>query len=300
MKILIVDDNPIVSERIRGMLSVSRDMTFLEVSDPKLAHKIIEFGVELDVALVDLRYAENESTVGDSDGLGVCQKIKAAMPDVVIVGYSTSFSLEGDESRRLKDMFVSMGADIVCPLSHLTQTPASELRYEFQTVRDSRASSAKRKRDKIFIGSSTEGLEVANRIQTLLAKDFDVEVWNQMTVFTLGQVTIESLEKAVRDFQFAVFVLTPDDDLTSRGKSSRVARDNVIFEAGLFIGSLGRMRTFVVQQNDKALTVPSDLAGVTVARFPTEYSNLGAALGPACQAIRDAIALVRKEDPLAE
>ena len=298
MKILIVDDKPIASERIRGMLSVSRDMTFLEVSDPQLVHKIVEFGIELDVALIDLRFAENESTVGDSDGLGVCQKIRAAIPDVVIVGYSTSFSLDSSESRILKDRFKSMGADIVCPFSHLTQTPASELRYEFQAARDSRTSSAKRKRDKIFIGSSSEGLEVANRIQANLAKDFDVEVWNQMTVFTLGNVTIESLEKAIRDFQFAIFVLTPDDELKSRGKVCRVARDNVVFEAGLFIGSLGRMRSFVVQPDHKDLAVPSDLAGVTVAKYPSDYSNLGAALGPACQAIRDAISLVRKEAPL--
>lgn len=297
MKILIVDDSQIASERIRGMLSVSRDMTFLEVSDPQLAHKIVEFGVDLDVALIDLRYAQNGSTVGDSDGLGVCQKIRAAMPNVVIVGYSTSFSLDSDESRQLKEKFISMGADLVCPLSHLTQTPASELRYEFQAAREARKSSAKRKRDKIFVGSSTEGLEVANRIQAHLAKEFDVEVWNQ-TAFALGQVTIEALEKAIRDFQFAVFVLTPDDELISRGKSGRVARDNVIFEAGLFIGSLGRMRTFVVQQDDQALTVPSDLAGLTVAKFPGEASNMTAALGPACQRIKDAIGQVRKEDPL--
>lgn len=295
MKILIVDDKPIASERIRGMLSVSRDMTFLEVSDPKLAHSIVEFGVDIDVALIDLRFAENESTIGDSDGLGVCQKIRAAMPDVVIVGYSSSFSLESDESQRLKEKFKAMGADIVCALSHLTQTPASELRFEFQAVRNSRKSSFRAKRDKLFIGSSTEGVEVANRIQALLAKDFDVEVWDQMTVFTLGKVTIESLEKAIRDFQFAVFVLTPDDELTSRGRTGRAPRDNVIFEAGLFLGSLGRMRTFVVQQEDKNLVVPSDLAGVTVARFRREHSNLGAALGPACQAIRDAAALVRDE-----
>lgn len=297
MKILIVDDNPIASERILGMLSASSDMKFLEIHDPRLAHKMVEFGVCVDVALIDLRYVRSESALSDSDGLGVCQKIRAAMPEVVIVGYSTSFSLDTEESNRLKQKFRDMGADIVCALDYLTLTPISELRYQFQAVRDARTTNKKRCREKIFIGSSTEGLEVANRIQAQLAADYEPVVWNQ-TVFGLGQVTIEALEKAVREFQFAVFVLTPDDDRTSRDTKTKVPRDNVIFEAGLFIGSLGRTRAFVIQEDCKTLAVPSDLSGLTVARFQNGNSNMSAALGPACQSIRDAICHVKKEDPL--
>ncbi len=298
MKILIVDDNPQASERIRAMLSVSKDMLFLEISEPKLANSIVDFGIEADVALIDLRFSNSGSTAGDDYyGLGVCQSIRAAMPNAVIVGYSTSFSLESDGSRKLKDKFISMGADIVCALDHLTLTPASELRYEFSSAIKKRSDGkGSGGRPKIFIGSSTEGIEAANRIQAGLTKEFDVEVWNQ-TAFGLGQVTIEALEKLVREFQFAIFVFTPDDQLTSRGEPKYVARDNVIFEAGLFIGSLGRSRTFVVKQDGQELILPSDLAGLTTAKFDPSISNMTAALGPVCQQIRDAVGRVRKEDP---
>ena len=43
-----------------------------------------------------------------------------------------------------------------------------------------------------------------------------------------------TLERAVLDFDFAVFVFSPDDQIISR-ETQVVARDNVIFELGLFI-----------------------------------------------------------------
>lgn len=298
MRILIVDDNPIASGRVRGMLSTSKDIDFLVVSDPQFAYEIVDFGIAFDVALIDLRFANRSDTVGDHDGLGVCQKIRAAMPSVVIVGYSSSFSQESDENHQLQNKFKEMGADIVCALEHLTLTPASELRYEFRSARERRFNNGSGSApQKIFIGSSTEGLKVANRIQSGLAPEFEAEVWDQ-TPFGLGQVTIEALEKAIREFQFAIFVCTPDDKLESRGEDKWVARDNVIFEAGLFIGSLGRSRTFVVRSDEIRLILPSDLAGLTVAKFNPKSENMAAALGPTCQRIKDAVNRVLKDDPL--
>ncbi|MEM9304235.1 MAG: TIR domain-containing protein, partial [Pseudomonadota bacterium] len=68
-----------------------------------------------------------------------------------------------------------------------------------------------------------------------------------------------------------------------------VARDNVIFESGLFIGSLGRLRAFVLKPADDTMRIPSDLAGVTVATFEHEADNLAVSLGPACQRIKKEI-----------
>jgi len=82
----------------------------------------------------------------------------------------------------------------------------------------------------VFIGSSREGIEIANKLQELLAEDFSVVVWNQGTVFGLGDSTLEALEAAILEYQFGIFVFTPDDELHSRGKTKTVARDNVLFE----------------------------------------------------------------------
>ena len=299
MKILIVDDNPIASGRVRGMLSTSKDMSFLVVSNPQFAYEIMDFGIVFDVALIDLMFANKSDTVGDHDGLGVCQKLRTSMPSAVIVGYSSSFSQDNEENNQLQKKFEEMGADIVCALEHLTLTPAHDLRREFQLAKERRASGVSGGgRPKIFIGSSTEGIDVAYALQSGLTKNFEVEVWNQ-TQFGLGKVTIEALEKAVLEYQFAIFVFTPDDQLMSRGEIKNVPRDNVIFEAGLFIGRLGRERTFVVMPEGNGLSLPTDLAGLTGAKFNPDTQNKEAALGPACQKIRSAINLVLKDEPLA-
>jgi predicted nucleotide-binding protein len=62
----------------------------------------------------------------------------------------------------------------------------------------------------MFIGSSTEGLEVARLLQAELEHDVDGTVWSQ-GVFGLSQSGLEALEAKARTFDFAALVLTPDD-----------------------------------------------------------------------------------------
>lgn len=144
-------------------------------------------------------------------------------------------------------------------------------------------------RKSAFIGSSTEGLPVANKLQAALEYDLECVVWNQGTVFGLGDATLEALEAAVRQYDFGIFVFTPDDSLHTRGETKSVPRDNVVFELGLFVGQLGRRRAFVVHPRNGAVALPSDLHGITTATYDASQSNLPAALGPACEKIRTAV-----------
>ena len=146
------------------------------------------------------------------------------------------------------------------------------------------------RRLRAFIGSSTEGLKVANKLRMLLDSDLALEVWNQGTVFGLGDATLEALERAVMTYDFGIFVFTPDDQVHTRGESKPVARDNVVFELGLFIGKLTRRKAFVVHPSKKAITLPSDLLGISTAIYDPDNPNLAVALGPACERIREAIA----------
>lgn len=151
-----------------------------------------------------------------------------------------------------------------------------------------------RVRSKIFVGSSTEGLPIARKLQTSLAEEFAVETWNQGTVFGLGTSTLAALEEAVTQYGFGIFVFTPDDQLVRRGEAHSVARDNVIFELGMFAGKLGRRRAFVVKPRGAAISLPSDLAGITTAAYDSENTNLSAAVEPACEKIREAVALANE------
>ena len=143
-------------------------------------------------------------------------------------------------------------------------------------------------RPRVFIGSSSEGLEIANKLQELLARDFSAIVWNQGTVFGLGSSTLEALEAAVLEYNHGVFVFTADDQLSTRGEVKSVARDNVLFELGMFIGKLGRKRAFVVHPGEN-VSLPSDLAGITTASYNPKERELAAALGPVASRISRAV-----------
>jgi len=141
----------------------------------------------------------------------------------------------------------------------------------------------------MFIGSSVQGLPTARAVQAILDRSCEVEVWSQGT-FGLSEGSLESLVLALGRFDFAVLVLTTDDLTVSRGAERAVARDNVVFEPGLFIGALGRDRTFMLYDRTRPPALPTDLAGVTAATFePHASGNLEAALGAACYRIENVV-----------
>jgi hypothetical protein len=142
----------------------------------------------------------------------------------------------------------------------------------------------------LFIGSSTEGLDFARAVRTSLMDDAEITLWNE-GFFALGNTFIESLVTALPRFDFAVLVLTPDDLVQSRSVEIFSPRDNVLFELGLFMGRLGRARTFILQQRGAILKLPSDLAGVTTAAYdwPRQDHNYVAAVGPGCDSMRQAV-----------
>lgn len=139
----------------------------------------------------------------------------------------------------------------------------------------------------LFIGSSTEGIEFARAIRNGLDNDAEVTLWED-DFFELSKTFIETLSASAARFDFAILVLTLDDWINSRESASFGPRDNVIFELGLFMGTLGRSRTFIVHPNDHRLKIPSDLAGITTAKYswPREDNSKVAAVGAACDKIR--------------
>src|SRR5687768_2563672 len=92
---------------------------------------------------------------------------------------------------------------------------------------------------KAFVGSSAEGLIVAYEVQTALEYDVECTVWPQ-GVFGPTRYPLEDLEKALDQYQYGIFVLTPDDRVWLRNEEYAAARDNVIAELFLFIGRYGR------------------------------------------------------------
>jgi hypothetical protein len=126
----------------------------------------------------------------------------------------------------------------------------------------------------VFIASSTEGLGIAKSFRNMLQRELlqreleghaKVNLWTGM--FDLGATYIESIEEISQSADFAVLVLTEDDITISRKEEKAAPRDNVVFELGLFMGSLGRKRCFVIHQTKIDLKLPTDLLGVETAKY---------------------------------
>jgi predicted nucleotide-binding protein len=143
---------------------------------------------------------------------------------------------------------------------------------------------------RIFIISSAEALPIARAIENAFEYDpFNVTVWTD-GVFRASWYPIESLEQQLDSSDFAIAIASPDDVVESRGKSASTARDNVIFELGLFIGRLGRKRSFLLEPRGEEVKLPSDLSGITTIPYRvTNDKGSGVAVGPACNRMREII-----------
>ena len=137
---------------------------------------------------------------------------------------------------------------------------------------------------KIFIGSSSEGLTIATRLSNKIT-GLNVSLWNK-DVFSPSESNIEALVEQAQSCDFAILVLTPDDWVNSRGSRKIAPRDNVIFELGLFMGAIGRSRTYLLTTTN-TMKLPSDLDGIT--RICCKFNKDGKVL------IGDAVSVIMNE-----
>jgi len=116
----------------------------------------------------------------------------------------------------------------------------------------------------LFIGSSREGLPVAELVKKHLSDFADCRIWNE-DVFDYGKSFFETLMELLSFFEYGVMIGTADDFVVSRDVEHMETRDNVLFEFGMFLGRLGREKVFFLKE--KGAKTPSDLFGVSLPEF---------------------------------
>lgn len=147
------------------------------------------------------------------------------------------------------------------------------------------------KRATVFIGSSTPALNIADAVRKGLSRHAEVMVWDK--AFDPGTWLLGGILNMARQADFAVFVIRKDDTTIIRNTEYSTVRDNVLFEAGIFMGALGPERTFLLwptTSRSKPLRLPSDLQGLLRIEYkPPENDRLPADLKKPLEVIREQI-----------
>ena len=118
---------------------------------------------------------------------------------------------------------------------------------------------------KIFIGSSKAGLSVAEKVRVNLSGIGDCFLWQDPNMWEPNKSTFDNLLKMASYFDFGIFVATADDLTLTNDKIVIEPRDNVILEMALFLGAMGRHKSFMLVENE--IKLPSDFNGIYMPRF---------------------------------
>jgi predicted nucleotide-binding protein len=141
-------------------------------------------------------------------------------------------------------------------------------------------------RAKVFIGSSSEALPIAEHVRDSFRGIAEPRLWTD-SIFREGEHPLHSLVRQVRENDAAILVASTDDLLTLRGSPLSAMRDNVLFEFGLFAGAFGLHRTHLLLPTADCFRVPSDLAGLTtLCHYPIEADRRSTDLAEAVARLR--------------
>lgn len=131
---------------------------------------------------------------------------------------------------------------------------------------------------RIFIGSSADNLSTLKIISGSLSTIGNCIEWPD--AFTQNKSNLDSLMIQTRLSDFSVLLAMKEDIAIKKGKSVSIARDNIIFEFGLFLGSTGINKAFLIAEEE--IDLPSDLDGITIEKFTLKQNKYNS-LEKVCQ-----------------
>jgi predicted nucleotide-binding protein len=147
----------------------------------------------------------------------------------------------------------------------------------------------------IFIGSSLEGYKEVKHLQVALSEFCECTPWKN--AFEPNKETMANLINATQEYDFAAFILTPDDTIARRGINRKAIRNNILFEIGLFMGSIGQRKTFLVHCTEDTLDIPTDLIAIQRITYPRQ-KKLKNSMQVAATKMEEAIAeMVKDPEP---
>ena len=146
---------------------------------------------------------------------------------------------------------------------------------------------------RVFVSTSTAGLKLAYALQDQLRKSAETVVWTEG--FSPGTPTYESLLETLKASDIAVIAFSKED--FSRSADSREERENLLFVDGLFVGTLGLDKTFVILPKSAMHFFPADVTTINTLTIDDPRASLASALMPVSKRLRGAINKLRPPRP---
>jgi predicted nucleotide-binding protein len=135
---------------------------------------------------------------------------------------------------------------------------------------------------RVFVASGNAGIELAYAIQANLENDVDIILW--MESFSPGTPTFGSLFETLNSCDFAIMAISRVDLANQRFKL------NLLFKIGLFVGTLGSERTFLVAPGGSQKSLPADLGRLNLLPYDLRSADLKIAIRRACRKIEKEVA----------
>jgi hypothetical protein len=118
----------------------------------------------------------------------------------------------------------------------------------------------------IFLGYCSSSKDTAAAIKRYL-QSLGARVLDWQTDFIPGRTIIDQIGHAAARCIGGIFLFTKDDDLADQDAAdTSVPRDNVVFEAGYFIGLKGKRNVLIIREAGSKM--PADLGGDIYAFLP--------------------------------
>jgi predicted nucleotide-binding protein len=274
-KIIVIDDDFAAEILIENLSYLGHDARRLRSMEEALA--ALDQIVMADLLILDIIMprSENVSGVeisgGRTAGMAIFQAVRKRKADLPTIVHSATSD-----------------TDIVSALKRdkhtlfLPKWSMSSMQTLIAKIEEFLGPERSRTFPKSFIvhgRDETAKLALKNYIQNTLKLPEPIILHEQAN---LGRTLIEKFEHHAAGVHLAFVLLTPDDKVVpfdAPNEEKRRARQNVIFELGFFLGTLGRQSGRVFLLHKGPLELPSDLSGVV-------YIDIGHGIDAAGEHIR--------------
>src|SRR5262249_1289152 len=121
--------------------------------------------------------------------------------------------------------------------------------------------------------------KTAEKVKSYIKQDLGASVLDWRTGFSVGRTVLEEIAEAGKLCSAGIFLFTRDDGpvatLRTASRNTRhselaIPRDNVVFEAGYFIGIKGKRRVLIIREKDAKM--PADLGGDIYAALDNRHN----------------------------